>query len=481
MQVDGFFYQDEGRYRCIDSNSISSQSVNYANSAGSVAWSNVSDKPINFKAYSGSLASGGWYTMQGNNSSPSIAISYNTDAASWNSGTYSATLVYGCYDTRGLLDCAYNSPVVTFGGCYYGGSNDNNPTWYMKISGTSGTTYDLNSMPYAASAGSAGSSTYSSYLKGPDNRSTNNAPSWYMSNSGAASLYGEFCSAGGATGEYEYRMTMTPWGDSSGQSPVQMAFNNSGAYIRTSASDSAWNSWYKLATTSDISWSNVTSKPFNWSGQSGQPTWLWGSNDGTNYYVWDPSNFNVNYANSAGSAGYIQGGQSTTSDWNLGANTGIRILNTVGESATGAPGDYHIGLSVSGYYGFQLAAYGGGGRLLYRNTCRELYPGWSEIAYLSDLGSYLPLSGGYMNGSIDNNGEYSYIGYMPRKSASGGGWAYDIVACRDAANSRFMHLGVCGDNNSLAYIYLGPNDFSGSNLRIDSSGNVSASRFIGTL
>ena len=51
-----------------------------------------------------------------------------------------------------------------------------------------------------------------------------------------------------------------------------------------------------------VAWGNVTGKPFNWSGQSGQPTWLWGSNDGTNYYVWNPSNFNVKYANSAGSA-----------------------------------------------------------------------------------------------------------------------------------------------------------------------------------
>lgn len=32
---------------------------------------------------------------------------------------------------------------------------------------------------------------------------------------------------------------------------------------------------------------------FNWSGQSGQPSWLWGSNDGLNYYVWNPSNFSV--------------------------------------------------------------------------------------------------------------------------------------------------------------------------------------------
>jgi len=36
---------------------------------------------------------------------------------------------------------------------------------------------------------------------------------------------------------------------------------------------------------------------FNWSGQSGQPTWLFGSNDGANVFVWNPANFNVANAN----------------------------------------------------------------------------------------------------------------------------------------------------------------------------------------
>lgn len=40
-------------------------------------------------------------------------------------------------------------------------------------------------------------------------------------------------------------------------------------------------------------------KNWNWSGQGGQPTWLWGGNDGTNMYVYNPSNFSVAYATSA--------------------------------------------------------------------------------------------------------------------------------------------------------------------------------------
>ena len=38
---------------------------------------------------------------------------------------------------------------------------------------------------------------------------------------------------------------------------------------------------------------------WNWAGQGGQPDWLWGGNDGSNMYVYNPSNFSVNYANSS--------------------------------------------------------------------------------------------------------------------------------------------------------------------------------------
>lgn len=46
---------------------------------------------------------------------------------------------------------------------------------------------------------------------------------------------------------------------------------------------------------------------FNWSGQSGQPTWLWGGNDRNSYYVYNPSNFRVAYASTAGNAETLGG------------------------------------------------------------------------------------------------------------------------------------------------------------------------------
>lgn len=58
---------------------------------------------------------------------------------------------------------------------------------------------------------------------------------------------------------------------------------------------------------SKISTSASCNKNWNWSGQGGQPNWLWGGNDGTNMYVYNPSNFSVNYANSAWNSSRIDG------------------------------------------------------------------------------------------------------------------------------------------------------------------------------
>ena len=59
---------------------------------------------------------------------------------------------------------------------------------------------------------------------------------------------------------------------------------------------------YHLRINSANTWSN-----WYWSEQSDQPSWLWGSNDGTNMYVWNPSNFRVAYASSAGNADTVDG------------------------------------------------------------------------------------------------------------------------------------------------------------------------------
>jgi len=79
--------------------------------------------------------------------------------------------------------------------------------------------------------------------------------------------------------------------------PTLMGWNGSSTYgVRVDTAryaDSADRAYPKRVDNVDLN--------FNWSGQGGQPPWLWGGSDGSNMYVYNPSNFSVDYANTAGS------------------------------------------------------------------------------------------------------------------------------------------------------------------------------------
>mgnify|MGYP000923382780 CR=1 FL=1 len=59
----------------------------------------------------------------------------------------------------------------------------------------------------------------------------------------------------------------------------------------------------EVANVADRVGNDDASMRFHWNGQGGQPPWLWGGNSPYDAYVWNPSNFNVNHANTANSAG----------------------------------------------------------------------------------------------------------------------------------------------------------------------------------
>ena len=69
---------------------------------------------------------------------------------------------------------------------------------------------------------------------------------------------------------------------------------------------------------------------WHWSGQSGQPTWLWGGNSEDSYYVYNPSNFNVNSATYAHKVrGEYTGGGGQQNPNYFGTNwVGFRMMNT---------------------------------------------------------------------------------------------------------------------------------------------------------
>jgi hypothetical protein len=82
---------------------------------------------------------------------------------------------------------------------------------------------------------------------------------------------------------------------------------------------------------------------FNWSGQSGQPPWLWGGSDGSNMYVYNPSNFSVNYATTSGTSSACSGNAATatTASNAIGVGqswtdvTASRALSTTYTNSTG--------------------------------------------------------------------------------------------------------------------------------------------------
>ena len=77
---------------------------------------------------------------------------------------------------------------------------------------------------------------------------------------------------------------------------------------------------------------------FYWSGQSGQPSWLWGGNDGVNMYVYNPSNFSVAYAASAGNTSSVSSAVGSSYTW-----TGVQ--NFTGNGNTGSA----AGIGMSAY------------------------------------------------------------------------------------------------------------------------------------
>ena len=84
-----------------------------------------------------------------------------------------------------------------------------------------------------------------------------------------------------------------------------------------------------------------------WSGQGGQPQWLWGGNDGVNMYVYNPSNFSVNYANSAGGARTVSINYAAYNEFPLNANFTMPFDGLAVIFVTGS-GWGHIKLFVNG-------------------------------------------------------------------------------------------------------------------------------------
>ena len=66
------------------------------------------------------------------------SVRFGASSPSWGVGNYGAGIIFGGSDTKGVISCAYGSPSIKIAG-----GNGSKPAWWMGLSGTSGTTYNL--------------------------------------------------------------------------------------------------------------------------------------------------------------------------------------------------------------------------------------------------------------------------------------------------------------------------------------------------
>lgn len=148
-----------------DSGTNTTSLVILRNTAGTIAltseltWNTISGKPSTFTPSShnhgllhdnftvtlaNTTTDSGWSMINSTyNGFLLKSIRFNGSSPGWGVGNYGAGICFGGGDTKGILSCAYGSPSIKIAG-----GNGTKPQWWIGISGTSGTSYNLaNLMP----------------------------------------------------------------------------------------------------------------------------------------------------------------------------------------------------------------------------------------------------------------------------------------------------------------------------------------------
>lgn len=155
---------------------------------------------------------------------------------------------------------------------------------------------------------------------------------------------------------------------------------------------------------------NGASMTFNWTGKTGQPTWMWGGNDVNDMYVYNPSNFSVASAASATVAAHVSLPR-VGADVNAnGRPAASRAFWREYSSACAYLPDanfYHIftAQSVDENYTTQLALGMTTTKVAYRCRNAGTWGDWREIPLLSKIGDLTIPAGLYpTTGIYDKHG-----------------------------------------------------------------------------
>lgn len=152
---------------------------------------------------------------------------------------------------------------------------------------------------------------------------------------------------------------------------------------------------------------------FNWTGKDGQPTWLWGGEDGTTMYVYNPSNFIVKKSQYL----YAQDNR-TLKPVNVdGSTLGVYFSTIDGMYFTESGTDYCDVLVLNTWYngtGGSVNALifgkGNDNKGIYHAKSTYGSSSWEKMRMLAYADSVLPLSGGTITGDMTITGKLNMQG-----------------------------------------------------------------------
>ena len=169
---------------------------------------------------------------------------------------------------------------------------------------------------------------------------------------------------------------------------------------------------------------------WHWYGKDGQPNWLWGGNNENDYYVYNPSNFRVAYAASAGNADTLDGYPANGSNDRPYGH--IPTIESDGVMEVGRYIDFHndnngkhdfsTRLQSTGNYGNEVNLPSASGTLALINDVNNYYWANVKISTSSSTTTSPTFSNVYLGNSLHlNNRGHNSIYNGPNDSANGVG------------------------------------------------------------
>ena len=210
---------------------------------------------------------------------------------------------------------------------------------------------------------------------------------------------------------------------------------------------------------------------FNWSGQSGQPTWLWGGNSQHSYYVYNPSNFRVAYAASAGNADTLdsyhessflryRGATSTDQETTLWGQIGIKQYNNALPDDLTNVYNYGSVISLPGSSSrFEIYAPHGasaGNGLYYRSGWGNDKKSWCKFIDSSNIGSQTVTNAYHLRiNSANSWSTWNWVGQSGQPSWLWGSNDGTNMYVWNPGNFRVAYASSAGNASTLGGTSLG--------------------------